>query len=369
MVSGVRLPVRRGGPASHFSVVHFSVSHFAYCMLLVTVSLAVAVPAVAQEKRARPAVEFADVPAQGQVTFRAGDSEGRVPAHFRLDSHTFEFQSRVLRGGQKYRLHRLTFPSPLTTEVAENNTVHGEYFQPAGNGPYPACVVLHILGGDFLLAETVASHLARNGVAALFVKMPYYGPRRGKNSPKRMVSEDPRETVAGMTQAVLDIRRATAWLAERSEVDPKRLGITGISLGGIVSVLAAAGEPRLENVAVTLGGGNFADLIWTNQTDRAQAFRKKWLADRGTRESFSQIVSQIDPVTYGHLLRGRRVLMIAAKNDEVIPPACATALWESIGREPELVWIDAGHYTAIKYLPEELVRLDVFFNGRVRKAE
>jgi cephalosporin-C deacetylase-like acetyl esterase len=197
--------------------------------------------------------------------------------------------------------------------------------------------------------------------------MPYYGPRRGKNSPQRMISEDPRQTVAGMTQAVLDIRRATAWLAERSEVDPKRLGITGISLGGIMSALAAAGEPRLEYVAITLGGGNFAEFLWANQTARAQAFRQQWLADGGTRESFSEVVNQIDPVTYGHLLQGRRVLMIEAKNDEVIPPACATALWESIGREPELVWIDSGHYTAIKYLPESLVRLDMFFNGKGEK--
>ena len=59
-----------------------------------------------------------------------------------------------------------------------------------------------------------------------------------------------------------------------------------------------------------------------------------------------------------------RVLMIAAKHDEIIPPASATALWESIGREPELVWLDAGHYSAIKYLPQELSRLDRFFNGK-----
>jgi dienelactone hydrolase len=331
--------------------------------------LASSLPAAAQEKTAAPAQEFVNVPEKGVVTFIRGDSEERVPVHFQLDSHKFDYEARALRGGGgKVRMLRLAYPSPVTTEVTENNTVYGEYFQPAGTGPFPACVVLHILGGDFLLAETVASHLARNGVAALFVKMPYYGPRRGKDSPKRMISEDPRQTVAGMTQAVLDIRRATAWLAERSEVDAKRLGITGISLGGIMSALAAAGEPRLENVAVTLGGGNFAEFLWANQTDRAQAFRTQWLADGGTRESFAKVVNQIDPVTYGHLLQGRRVLMIAAKNDEVIPPACATALWESIGREPELVWIDAGHYTAIKYLPEELVRLDMFFNGKGGKG-
>lgn len=323
----------------------------------------------ADETAAKPATQFADVAALGKVDFQPAANEGNVPERFQLQSHEFEFKSQFAYGGEKFRMYRVTFPSPVTTEIDENNTVHAEYFQPAGAGPFPATVVLHILGGDFVLSETVASHLARNGVAALFVKLPYYGPRRRKGSPQRMVSEDPHETVKGMTQGVLDIRRAAAWLGSQTEVDADRLGITGISLGGIMSALGASGEPRLKNVAVFLGGGNFGELIWTNETRQAQEFRKRWLADGGTRESFKEVVGQVDPATYGKLLKGRRVLMIAAKNDEVIPPACATALWEAIDREPEIVWIDAGHYTAIKFLPQELVRLDMFFNGQEGKKQ
>lgn len=328
------------------------------------VSAAIPEAWAADENGSNTLVRFADLPERGTARFKTGSAESTVPGHFHLEPHEFDFQSRLAHGGEKYRMHKVTFPSPVTTEIVENNTVHAEYFQPAGTGPFPGVVVLHILGGDFVLAETVASHLARNGVAALFVKMPYYGPRRRKNSSQRMISEDPHLTVAGMTQAVLDIRRAAAWLGERREVDPERLGITGISLGGITSALAAAGEPRLTNVAVFLGGGNFAELIWANDTKQAQAFRREWLAKGGTRETFAEVVSRVDPATYGALLKGRRVLMIAARNDEVIPPACAQALFESIGREPQLVWIDAGHYSAIKFLPQELVRLDMFFNGK-----
>lgn len=336
---------------------------------LVTVLIsAFCVIAAAEDQPVKPPPEFPDLPSRGTVRFEPADLESRVPQHFRLEAHEFDYRSKLLREGKAMRIARLTFPSPVTTEITENNTVHAEYFQPAGKGPYPACVVLHILGGDFLLAETVATHLAQHGVASLFVKMPYYGERRRKDSTKRMISEDPRESVAGMTQGVLDIRRAAAWLASRSEVDPARLGITGISLGGIMSALAAAGEPRLANVAVVLGGGDFADILWANETHRAQEFRKRWLAAGETRESFREVVNQIDPATYGHLLKGRRVLMIAGKNDEIIPPSSARALWESIGREPELVWLDAGHYTAAKYLPQELVRLDLFFNGKGANA-
>ena len=129
-----------------------------------------------------------------------------------------------------------------------------------------------------------------------------------------------------------------------------------------MSALAAEGEPRFRNVGIVLGGGKFAEVVWNNDTDKARAFRERWTAMGSTKEDFSKVLEKVDPVTYGGLLKGRRVLMIAAKNDEIVLPVCTNALHESIGCEPELVWLDAGHYTAARYLPREFVRLAAFFN-------
>lgn len=318
------------------------------------------------DKESGNSTSFSAVPAKHLVAFQPGDAEGRVPQIFQLPAQEFECQAAPATINGKVRVVKLTYPSPVTTDVAANNTVHAEYFQPSGSGPFPACVVLHILGGDFLLSQTIANHLAQNGVAALFVKMPYYGERRPPTSPRRMISPNPEQTVEAMTQAVLDIRRAVAWLAQRKEIDPQRLGITGISLGGIMSALSGAVEPRFGSVAIYLGGGNFVDFLWENQTPEAVAFRTKWLADGNTKESFAKLINRVDPVTYGHLLKGRRVLMVAAQNDEIILPRNAIALWESINKEPRLVWLDAGHYTAARFLPRELIRLDMFFREQGR---
>lgn len=311
---------------------------------------------------------FADVADQSTIEFTPAENEQAVPAQFRLKSHRFDSEAELRRESGAMRVHAVTFPSPVETTVEENNTVHAEYFQPAGKGPFPGVVVLHILGGEFPLSQTVASALARANVAALFVKMPYYGERRSSKSARRMISRDPRETVEGMTQAVLDIRRAAAWLSSRPEVDKQRLGVTGISLGGIMSSLSAAGEPRFRKVANYLGGGRLAEFLWDKDHPDAEAFRRQWLAMEETRESFVQTLASVDPVTYGALLRDRDVLMVAAKNDEIIPPAATIALWESIGKQPELVWLDAGHITAAKFLPGEMGRIAGFFNDWKRKG-
>ena len=306
---------------------------------------------------------FVEVPEVASIEFTAATNEQTVPPHFRLKPHRFEAETELLRENSSWRSLAVTFPSPVDSAVSENNTVYGEYFQPAGPGPFPGVVVLHILGGEFPLSQTVASSLARAKVAALFIKMPYYGERRSPNSPRRMISRNPRETAEGMTQAVLDVRRAGAWLAARPEVDRQRLGVTGISLGGIMSALSAAGEPRFRKVAIYLGGGKLGENLWSMQHRDADAFRDEWLKAGETRESFLKLLEPVDPATHGRLLKDRDVLMVNAKTDEIIPHTATMALWDSIGTKPELVWLDAGHITAAAYLPGEMVRLQKFFSA------
>lgn len=308
-------------------------------------------------------LEFLEVPEVATIEFTPAANEDAVPQQFRLKPHRFESDAELLRTSGSLRSIAVTFPSPVETTVPENNTVYGEYFQPAGAGPFPGVVVLHILGGEFPLSQTVASSLARAKVAALFIKMPYYGERRSKGSSRRMISRNPRETAEGMTQAVLDIRRAAAWLSGRPEVDRQRLGVTGISLGGIMSALSAAGEPRFRKVAIYLGGGKLGENLWNMPHRDAETFRDEWIKAGESRESFLKLLEPVDPATHGRLLKDRDVLMVNAKNDEIIPAAATMALWESIGTRPELVWLDAGHITAAAYLPGEMVRLQKFFNA------
>jgi dienelactone hydrolase len=297
----------------------------------------------------------------GSVEFVPTEREERVPQQFRLERHAFDYQQAPLATTSKsFEMFTVTFPSPVTTPHEQNNTVHCEYFRPRAAGPRPGVIVLHILGGDFDLARLFCRSLASDGTAALFVKMPYYGPRRVPGVSARMVSRDPQETVRGMTQAVLDIRRGAAWLAAQQEVDAGQLGITGISLGGITSALAATAEPRFGKVCLMLAGGDIGQVAW--QSKELQGLRESWTAMGGTRESLLEALRSIDPVTYAHNVRGRRVLMLNAAHDEVIPRACTESLWKAFG-EPEIVWWDAGHYTAVRFIFDAMAKTTRFFSA------
>lgn len=334
-------------------------------VILLCFAFSVLFPTAANaEQRDRQSAGYVPVAKNGTVAFRATKREATVPKRFRLKDHDFKFETEFERTSGPVRIYKVRFPSPVRTDLEANNTVHAHYFQPKGKGPFPGVVVIHILGGSFPLSQMIANGLARRKVAALFIKLPYYGERRGNSRSHQFLSFEPDVTQRNFTQGVLDARRAAAWLGSRPEVDAEQLGITGISLGGIMSALAAPADPRFKKAAIYLGGGNLGEMVWSHSNRAATAFRKSWRARGETKASFLKKVTPVDPVTYGYLLKERQVLMVAAKNDEIVPPSATKALWESAGRKPKLVWLDAGHISAMLYLYGEMERLGRFFQGK-----
>ncbi len=242
-------------------------------------------------------------------------------------------------------VYDLTFPSPLTTDITENNTVHAEYFVPKGPGKFPAVVVLDIMQGNQMIARAEAMWLAQNGVASLVVLLPHYNQRRAPNSKVKLISADLTRTLEGIRQGVLDCRCAIAWLAARPEVNADNLGMIGTSLGSFFTGITAANEPRIKNVCMILGGGGLVDAYYDHPKAKDVT---KVLDAIGGKFIVKRLIAPVDPITYAEQLKGKNLLMIAAKDDEIVPPKAASALWEVTGKQ-RIVWLDAGHITAGLY--------------------
>lgn len=303
----------------------------------------------------------AKAPRSGNVSYTPAANEAGVPDRFKLAAHKFVFEQEFLPGSsRKLELSLVTFPSPIESPHENNNTVHCEYFRPTAEGKHPGVIVLHILGGDFELSRLCCRQFAANGVASLFVKLPYYGPRKQPGVDRQMISPNPRETAEGFTQAVVDIRRAAAWLAAQEEVDADDLGIMGISLGGITGSLALTAEPRLQKAFLMLAGGDVAQ-IGLNSPE-AEKILGSWKSEGGDEKTLIELLRPIDPVTYGPNVHGRKIIMYNATQDEIIPRACTDALWESFGK-PEIHWVEAGHYSVARFMFDALGRATRLFQG------
>jgi cephalosporin-C deacetylase-like acetyl esterase len=132
----------------------------------------------------------------------------------------------------------------------------------------------------------------------------------------------------------------------------------GISLGGITAALTTGIEPRITKACFILAGGDMGQVAW--ESTEMTELRERWTAAGHTKEELFAIMRPVDPVTYARPVPGRKILMLNASQDEVVPPSCTKALWRAFG-EPEIVWWDAGHYTAVRYLFSGAARAVEFF--------
>ncbi len=205
-------------------------------------------------------------------------AEPNVPALYRLPAATYRFEREPVLDEPKFTVSKVRFPSPIVTRIEVNNTVHAEYFQPKGAGKRPAVVVLHILGADFALSRYYAARLASEGVAALLHEAAVLRRTPPARPSQALPVERHRRDQPGDAAGGLRRPAGRVVAAERPEVDPARVGVTGISLGGITSALVLAVDPAFERSVTILAGGNLDEILWTMDEAGADRWRREWLA-------------------------------------------------------------------------------------------
>ena len=132
------------------------------------------------------------------------------------------------------------------------------YFtRPPGTGPFPAILYSHAHGNDYALGKDellrgraalqsppYAPVLARLGSAALCIDHWCFGGRQGRGESelfKQLLWEG--RTLWG--SMLFDSLRALDYLATRPDVDARRLGALGLSMGSTISWWAAALDTRV----------------------------------------------------------------------------------------------------------------------------
>jgi fermentation-respiration switch protein FrsA (DUF1100 family) len=139
---------------------------------------------------------------------------------------------------------RVSFTS-LGVELAGDLRVPDDSSHAGANG-LPALVFTGPLSGvKDQVVGGYADRLASEGFVTLAFDHRNFGDSGGE--PRQ------HEDAAGK---LADLRDAVGFLAERPEVDPDRVGVVGVCLGGGYAVRAAAFDPRIRAVAGVGGGYN-----------------------------------------------------------------------------------------------------------------
>lgn len=261
----------------------------------------------------------------------------------------FEYTVQLVREEEKLRFFRIVFPSPVKTEWPNNDVIIGELYLPkVVKDQTAAAIVLDIMDGSAIIPRGMARGLAERGAVALYFPMACYGSRRpADDAHLKAFMLKPSLSVDNMRQTVSDIRRAKAILASRPEVDAGRIGLMGVSLGGIMTSLAAGVDGEFARVVPILAGGDITAITYHARETRR--IREAIEQNGMTRQDTEKLLAPVEPLHFAGRIAARTCLMINAARDEVIPKETTEALQRAIGAQ--ILWTPLGHYSSMLYLP------------------
>ncbi|MBM64059.1 MAG: alpha/beta hydrolase [Acidobacteria bacterium] len=250
--------------------------------------------------------------------------------------------------GYTFKNSQLAFPSALETPHRENNTVHARYF-PAKQGGHErrATLVLPQWNADSGGHIGLCQLLARLGISALRLSLPYHDKRMPPELSRAdfIVSSNIGRTLQVNRQAVLDARRAIAWLASRGY---NKIGILGTSLGSCLAALTTAHEPLIKTAALNHISPYFADVVWEGLST---AHVRAGLEGKIALDLLRRLWLPISPYPYIEKLRNIHALLVYARYDLSFPVRLSRQLiteFERLGIRHQVTVLPCGHYTTGK---------------------
>ena len=272
---------------------------------------------------------------------------------------------------------------PLSVIPGETNTVRGDRLErfsylstnnqsvpawlilpPGASATHPAAclVLLHGLGGSKEQMSGLALFAASVGYASLVIDLYGHGERVQSGALK--VDSPPRELMIGVRQTAVDVRRGLDYLATRRDIDSRRVGLVGISLGAIIGTVSAGVDTRIKAIALISGGGDWGLILRTISARNAPIGGRSTERLKGMNwAKVNLALAPEDPLTFASHIAPRALLMLHGRKDDTIVPQSASELYAAARQPKEIHWYaDYGHVP-----PPEVVypALQAFFRQRL----
>lgn len=243
----------------------------------------------------------------------------------------------------------IAFPSAIVTPDVENNTVHARLFSaPRLEGGREdrrrAVLVLPQWNAGLDGHVGLCRLLSRFGLNTLRLSLPYHDQRMppSLNRADYIVSANVVRTLQVCRQAVVDARRAIAWLSSQGY---ERIGILGTSLGSCLAMLTSAHEPLVRAEALNHVSRYFADVVWEGLST---SHVRQGLEGHVTLDRLRELWMPISPQAYVSRVRDKRTLLVYARYDTTFPVHLSLDLireFDRLGVGYDLAVLPCGHYT------------------------
>jgi uncharacterized protein len=253
------------------------------------------------------------------------EAQNADPPSFETLAKTYQYDSKkpldAKEEAQKDSAWHLTFAG------TDGKPVPGVFMRPKASGKYPVVLLLHgLTSNKETMAASFGTELVKRGFAVLALDAPFHGERKPKNDDAATAQREfQTRFVTTFQVGIKDWRRGLDYLATRPDVDTKRIGLIGYSMGSMMGSILAATDSRVKASAFCVGGDPILGMA-ANLPPAAKS-----------------AVYPIAPSLFVGHIAPRPTLFINGKQDNVVNEAAAKRFYDAAQKPKEIIWADAGH--------------------------
>lgn len=227
--------------------------------------------------------------------------------------------------------------------AAPPDSVLVEHWRHHPGRPLATVLALHGFSMGYRRIDAIALFAAqcfREGLDVALLTLPFHGPRApadARFSGERFAMPDVGRLNEAVRQAIYEIHVVGGWLRRQTGAP---VGLLGLSLGGYLSSLMAGLTADLDFVIPMVPPVCMGDLAW-RFFSRSRHYRGG-APPAFSREELRAVYRVHSPLTYARRVERERILILAGRGDQIVPPEHPHALWRHWD-EPDIHWFSGSH--------------------------
>jgi len=291
-------------------------------------------------------------PAPKRVPAVSVTSRWRLPG---LVSEDLVFRSLHVpiepRFGRRYR-----------TQYRETFNVYARRIRPAAARRRPRLLYLHgyMQPESYIEEFALLASMARQlNVEVIQMQFPYHGrrtPRGARFSGELYWTADLVRSFEALRQTLLDARTLLSCLLQK---DPRPVGVSGLSLGGALTLILTCLEERFAFSIPLIAHMDLGALV--ADAPVLGKMRRDLHSFGWSNQQFAEFVASLGWDELLPKLAVDRILLIVASNDRFFDPRVVKTMWKRWGK-PAIHWYPTSHMGFLTHLNQALAVMREFID-------
>lgn len=196
----------------------------------------------------------------------------------------------------------------------------------------PAVILMHGLFGSKERNLIFALKLADKGFLVAMIDARLHGDRSEGSLIEKMRKKPLETMVSILTDTVDDFFALIDYLQSREDVIVDKIGMTGISLGGLFTFIVGLNDDRVRVLAPIIASGDFFTVFTKTTLLDELGSNKEKFGDLELPDSIKGLLEHFDPIYHPEKLYPRPLLMITGEKDDIFPKEAVMNTVDSLKR-------------------------------------